>query len=251
MNKTRLASFLLLSLLSFNVLADDPITKVTTDLSLVTQTQHIEDSQIRASIDVHFPLLNGNVTPAGKQFNQVVVNLVNTEIAKFKKDVIEFNSMSQNGATPDINLNSSLDLEYFTTPLTANNNQLISVRFSLNEYMLGAAHPNQSYRVLNYNLTTGQVIQLSDLFKPGTDYLKALTAYSLKVLSKRLDTPADEIRPMMLFNNWNLRKDGLLISFDEFPHALEDQTVIIPYSAIKNIMSKDNVVYHCAIGQCK
>ncbi len=238
-----------LSLLSFKVLADDPTTVVTPDLTLVKQIQHIEDTKIHADLDVSFPLLNGKLTPTDKQFNQVVVNLMNTEMTRFKKDVVEFNAMSLNGTT-DIKLNSSLNLEYFTNLITTKNNQLISIRFSLNEYMLGAAHPNQSYRVLNYNLSTGQPIQLSDLFNPKANYIKTLTNYSLKILSKRLNSSPEELRPMMLFNNWNLRKDGLLISFDEFPHAIEDQTVIIPYSVIKKIMAKDSVVYDCVIGQC-
>lgn len=251
MKTVKLLSLICAALLSTQTFADDPIKPVTKQLDLVKQSQHTENTQTHTVIDANFPLLNGTLDPASKQFNQAVIDLINQEMNAFKKDAVEFNEMSKNGS-PAIDLNSSLNIEYFTNVVQANNHTFISVRFNISQYLLGAAHPNQSYRVLNYNLSTGKIFTLADLFIPGSSYEKTLTSYCLKTLSARLKRPASDIRPMMTFNNWNIRTDGLLFSFDQFPNAIEDQTVIVPYSAIRSILAKNSDVYVCAInvGSC-
>ncbi|MFZ2315737.1 MAG: RsiV family protein [Gammaproteobacteria bacterium] len=251
MKNIKLLSLIGIAFLSTQAFADDPIKPVTKQLNLVKQSQHTENTQTHTVIDANFPLFNGTLDPASQQFNQTVVDLINKEINAFKKDAVEFNEMSKNGS-PAIDLNSSLNIEYFTNTVQANNRTLISVRFSINQYLLGAAHPNESYRVLNYTLSTGKILTLADLFAPGSSYEKTLTSYCLKILSTRLKRPTSEIRPMMEFNNWNIRPDGLLFSFDQFPNAMADQTVIVPYAAIQSILAKNSDIYVCAInvGSC-
>lgn len=251
MKNTKLLSFTCLTLLATIAFADDPIKPVTKQLNLVKQSQHMENTQNHTIIDANFPLLNGTLNPTDKQFNQIVVDLINKEMNDFKKDAIQFNEMSKNGS-PTIDLNSSLNIEYFTNVIQANNNTFISARFSINQYLLGAAHPNESYRVLNYNVNTGKTLALADLFTPNAAYEKTLTSYCLKTLSARLKRPANEISPMIKFDNWNIRADGLLFSFDDFPNAMADQTVIVPYSVIRNMLAKNSGLYVCAmnVGSC-
>lgn len=251
MKNTKLLSVACLALLSTAVFADDPIKPVNAQLNLVKQSQHVENTQNHTIIDANFPLLNGTLNPTDKQFNQIVVDLINKEMNTFKKDAIEFNEMAKNGS-PTIDLKSSLNIEYFTNIIQANNQTLISARFSINQYLLGAAHPNESYRVLNYNVSTGKTLALADLFAPNAAYEKMLTSYCLKILSARLKRPASDIRPMIKLDNWNIRTDGLLFSFDDFPNAIADQTVIVPYSVISRILAKKSDLYVCAInvGRC-
>jgi hypothetical protein len=89
---------------------------------------------------------------------------------------------------------------------------------------------------------TIKVLTLADLFKPNTNYLQAISDYSIKTLQAagKLDFPEGAQPKPENYQGWNIRKDGLQINFDDYqvtPHAVGPQTVIIPYSALTSLIN--------------
>jgi hypothetical protein len=67
----------------------------------------------------------------------------------------------------------------------AANASLISVNFTYLEDIAEAAHSNSKTIVVNYDLKAGKVLELADLFKSDADYLKFLSDYCIRSLTKR------------------------------------------------------------------
>ena len=123
---------------------------------------------------------------------------------------------------------------------------LISVRISNEVAQAGRAHPFHSHRVVNFDLTQNKELTLSDLFKPKTNFLKTIAELSEKKLN---ETIGEKDRWMIKggaeplannYKNWNIGKNSLLITFDEYqvaPYVYGPQAIAIPFSALENILS--------------
>ncbi len=115
---------------------------------------------------------------------------------------------------------------------------LVSIRFAVDYYMAGAAHPNHFFKVLNYDLKEDREISFDKLFNNSTVTLNFLSKASKASLDKP-DFPMFEegFAPKKEnFTNWNLTKDGFRISFDPIqvaPYAAGPQEVLIPYKELQ------------------
>ncbi len=120
----------------------------------------------------------------------------------------------------------------------------------------GGAHPNSNYYAVTYDLRAGRELKLSDLFKPGSDYEKALRLHAFKEINRRAADmqkenaripggevregdelmPADREEPI---SAWAMTPRGLLIYFD-FPHVIAafDRN-FVPYAAVKDLLRAD------------
>jgi hypothetical protein len=101
--------------------------------------------------------------------------------------------------------------------------------------------------VLNYDLKAGKVLELSELFKGGSDYLKVISDYCIQILAKR-NVGEDQWRRDGAgpkgdnYKSWSLLRGGLLISFDPYQvasYADGPQEVLIPFGALQAIMKPD------------
>ena len=131
---------------------------------------------------------------------------------------------------------------------------LVSIEFVVGSYYQGAAHPNAYTEAVNYDLKNGKQLKLPDIFKPGSKYLQALSAYCISDLKKQAK---DKGQNSMLEDNsikegagptsknyesWTITKKGLGINFDSYqvaPYAAGPQFVRVPYSAIKEHVNSD------------
>ena len=107
---------------------------------------------------------------------------------------------------------------------------------------------------VNYDLTTGRNIKLSEIFKPGSNYLEFIAVYATDVLSKdntrkivkgALDPKAEN------FQNWQIDSSGITFNF----YACKivdcsdgDQTVHISFDSMRlmlnpDVPSKFNITY--------
>ncbi|HEX4045792.1 MAG TPA: RsiV family protein, partial [Gammaproteobacteria bacterium] len=117
------------------------------------------------------------------------------------------------------------------------------------------AHPYHHHFVLNYDLKNNQPLELGMLFNPNADYLTVLSTYTQMTLSNR-HLPDKEMiaagtapKPEN-FRNWNIKPNGLLITFDEYqvaPYVNGTQTVLVPYSFLKSILNPTSPVTACVI----
>lgn len=183
-------------------------------------------------------------------FNGLVMTLIQKEIAAFKQQVIQNQGRAQASALAL--QKNKLYIDYDTSVIKADDNYLISIRFSMQAFIAGMAHPLHYHRVINFNLDTNEALTLEDVFQPGSDYLDLLSKYSRFLLSRRLSekqfisdgaTPTPEH-----FKSWNIKPNGLLITFDESqvaPYIYGAQTVLIPYSVLKPLIASDSPIADC------
>jgi uncharacterized protein DUF3298/peptidoglycan-N-acetylmuramic acid deacetylase PdaC-like protein len=210
------------------------------------------NKKLKYEIDAEYPQITGASDTRFDKYNQEAKNLAAGEAARFRKEMAEWaadQAEIENQETST--LGSSLDVWYNISLAT---DDLISTQFNIGTYFQGAAHPNSNSRVLNYDLKAGKLLKLSDLFKPGTKYLQTISSYSIKDLKKQSQSKGGESMfddewvqkgagaNADNYKSWVITKKGLGITFDSYqvaPYAAGPQYVLIPYSALKDLINPD------------
>ena len=183
-------------------------------------------------------------------FNQTVSDLVKKEVTSFMHQVSLNQPFQKQLARAKVR--NDLYIDYDTSVMSSGSNHLVSVRFSIQGFIAGMTHAYHYHRTLNYNLNDNLVIELGDLFNPNTNYLDVLSIYSRNILFRRLAdkelvTKGTAPTPDN-FQNWNMKPNGLLITFDESqvaPTIAGAQTVLVPYSALQDIISSESPLIGC------
>jgi hypothetical protein len=168
-------------------------------------------------------------------FNQHLNEIVTKEVDTFRQ------SFQQNTAPPVTEAGSAVDVTY---QLISQIGDIWSIKLDFSFYSDGAAHPGLYSITVNYDLAQGKELALGDLFLPNSNYLEAISNYCIAELSKQpfFDTPFQEgAKPTAEnYRNWNITKDGLMITFDEYqvaPYAAGPQTVVVPYSTLQTVIN--------------
>jgi len=200
-------------------------------------------------IEAEYPQIDGDARFEG--FNKEARSSMLREVAAFKssEQVREGDQpLDVPAETQNSSLNVSYDFRYATS-------DLISVEFAEATYSRGAAHGNLITEVLNYDVKNGKKLALADLFLPKSKYLTTIANYSMKELrerAKREDSMifADSIENGAGPHADNYRavaitKNGLWITYDPYQvaaYAAGPQHVLIPYSALKEIINPDGPI---------
>jgi len=217
-----------------------------------------KNKKLKYEIDVEYPQVTGSVNPNFEKFNQTVRSLMNRKVAEFKKEMTPESdgeaAPDSANETPSESLGSDITTGY--TVVLAKDD-LISIEFTISSYSAGAAHPNSYTEVVNFDLKNGKLLKLADLFVPGSKYLQAISTYCTQALKKQAkaegaDAMLDEdwiqkgaAPDLTNYNNWTISKKGLGITFDPYqvgPYAAGPQHVLVPYSALKEIIKPDGPV---------
>lgn len=204
----------------------------------------------RIDLNAEYPELAGGANVSG--FNQVVKTRINRDLADFKKAQMSL-SAEDLKMFPE-GMNSYIELSY---NVEYADNDLISVSF-LEGSFTGGAHPNYNTFTITYDLKNGKELKLAELFKPGSKYLEAVSAYAIKDLQSRKIPDSDENMGLAQdsfadgalpkaenYQSWNLTKKGLMFNFDPYqvgPYAVGPQTVIVPYAVLKEIARADGAL---------
>lgn len=170
------------------------------------------------------------------KLNQELRELTMKGISEFKADFTE--PQERMGPT-----GSYYDSDYWMNLAT---NDLVSLSFGVSTFGEGAAHPNHGTITFNYDLSAGRVLNLSDLFKPNSNYLGVISKYTVAQLKKKFspDPDMDWIEggagaKEENYKAWSLTRGGLQITFDPYQvasYAEGEHVVVIPYSVLKNII---------------
>lgn len=226
-----------------------PIFHIYDDIDLIS-TQKIIYGKPKVVVKAVYPRLESDVNrdPIDK-FNQTVLNTIQEEADKFQKNAKE---MQKNLHNPPKSGKNDLFIDYDSSVIKSGRYHIISIRMSIEGMIMGAAHPFHYHRVLNYNLDTGETIELADLFQEDADYLHTLSNYTKKTLTRRLDNKemiAEGTAPTVAnFRVWNIKPTGILITFDEYqvaPYVFGAQTVLVPYFVLKSILSNASPITKC------
>lgn len=245
--KFMLAALLLLTMLACNALAPvptatpSPVPPTATVIPLSQQVTLIsipftEMNQTPLyTITSQTPQLTGSDDPRVQAFNQRLNDLVTKEVDTFRQ------SFLHNTAPPVTEMGSSLDVTYALVSQFAD---IWSIKFDFSFYSDGAAHPGLYSITMNYDLSQGNELALGDLFLPNSSYLETIANYCIAELSKQpfFEGPFQEgAQPTSEnYRNWNLSKDGLVITFDEYqvaPYAAGPQTVVVPYGELQAVIN--------------
>jgi hypothetical protein len=211
-----------------------PTTMPAGGLKLNPQVTQEKSDQPKYEMQVRAPYLEGAAGARVEAFNQAVDAFVESVVKSFKRSAQE----AEAAALP-VTQGSSLYLDYMVTGLV---NGVLSVRLEAEFYTAGAAHPGHYSYTINYDVEAGKLLVLSDLFKPGADYLKTIADYCVQDLNKRATLAFVEgAQPKAEnYGRWNLQPDGLVIIFAEYqvaPYAAGQQVVLIPYSALREVIN--------------
>ncbi len=185
------------------------------------------------TITADVPMLTGSTDPRVQNFNAEMKAKVDDAIATFKQNLA--------GLVPTPNsTTSTFELHYSVVSPPGN---LISVRFTIQTYYSGAAHPGDASSTVTYDLEAGKDVSMSDLFVAKADYLTEISKYCIAQLSTRdIGFQGFELGATATpenYRNWNVTADGLMITFDEYqvaPYAAGPQTVVVPYSELGSLI---------------
>ena len=212
------------------------------------------------TIDAQYPQATGGLDNRFEKFNQEARGQVTKWVSAFKKQIVEAArdeaaNPTDPSASPEAKSPlpaSSLDIGY---SIALANDNLVSVRFDLGTFSSGAAHPNSSSSVMNFDVKAGKTLKLADVFNPGARYLQSISAYCIKDLkerSKARNSMLDDISiqngagpDAKNYQSWNITKKGLEITFDAYQvaaYAAGPQTVVVPYSALKELIKPDGLL---------
>ncbi|KTD13367.1 DUF3298 and DUF4163 domain-containing protein [Legionella jamestowniensis] len=166
---------------------------------------------------------------ANKNIDKTVKNFIDeTQRADFNPDTDE---------ASDAPGKNSLYIDY---KLEFQNQNAVSLLFTISVNNRGAAHPNNSIKTFNF--IDGKEVTLADLFKSDTNYLPEIAKFSrMTLLEKKISDeewvakgtePTEEN-----YRNWHFVKDGVAIVFDTYQvaaYVYGPQTVIISKSKLAN-----------------
>lgn len=183
-------------------------------------------------------------------FNHLVDEMVQETIDQYMDLVAQYKAVQSK--IPHTSVRNHLYTDYDASVIKLSGHRIISLRFTIQGTITGMQPRYREHRVLNYNLDNGQIIALEELFRPGTDYLHFLSHYTSARLHQRLankmmiDTGTEPT--LNHFKNWNIKSNGLLITFDENqvgPRIIGAQTVFVPFTKLRNIISSHSPIIDC------
>lgn len=190
------------------------------------------------SIDVEYPVLSG----MSDLKIQKIINL----------DIFDAVSKIQNGFIQDVAQTNPYNIGDENTLLVryetfALSRRVASFEIEISEYNIGAAHPGDFIETLNYDLLSGHLLALGDIFQPQSPYLSRVSEISIANLSQQLgrqglsDWQQEGARPVAEnYQNFVLTDSALVIIFNPYqvaPSAAGILQVIIPYAQLKNIIN--------------
>lgn len=147
-------------------------------------------------------------------------------------------------------INSSVSKNHTALDSTANNKLNFDVAWSNNYFLSGSFFWNESgYRQLihypfNFNLKSGEIIQLSDLFEKNSDYKYFIKQYidsTKQILSARLNKKSSEFVEKDPFNYWILLPTGICF-FTELHPLYGLYRILVPYRKLDYLLRKNSFV---------
>lgn len=194
------------------------------------QQQELKQHDDWWSIEIQYPILAGDST-----FNAAVLHHVRTMAAGFRKGLAKTASKGY----PDYG--AYLKGRYSAQIL---GNGMVSALFRYEEYTPGAAHPWSVMASINYDRRSARIVRLSDLFRPGSNYVSHLSEISIHELDEREYADETAIRhgagPVEKnFEVFTLTDTDLVLHFQQYQvaaGAVPPQQVSIPLKKLFSLL---------------
>lgn len=122
---------------------------------------------------------------------------------------------------------------------------ILSFSIVNSEYFFGAAHPGSYLNYINFDITTGKVISIEDLFI--NNYKMELNQIAEKKFIQLFGSEGWDFTPGNFNNteNYLITKSGLIFTFNQYeigPYAAGSPTFLIPYKDIKHLIKENSIV---------
>lgn len=207
-------------------------------MKLVPERVQMVSESLRYQIDVSFPQIVGDENPLVRKINQQVRELAT---AKYQWPL---NPSAADLERIDENNPGAFNTVNFTYEVGLATESFVSIHLVGYNYSAEAANSVQESSTVNYDLTTGKRLNLSDMFTRGSNYLEFISRYCLDELStgakgnllvkERLAPAAGN------FEDWYISANGISFTFDGckvLSCAAADQVVEIPFSDLKPVLN--------------
>lgn len=224
---------------------EEPIA-FTGEVELASKQIKESNKKLMYEISVNYPQITGGNNPNFEKFNQLARAVATKEVGGFKKEMQP--EAADEEPRPEGSMGSDLSIGY---EVALAQDDLVSIKFDIGSYYQGAVHPNSYSVVLNYDLKNGKQLKLADLFKPGSKYLQAIATFCIADLKKQAKGLLDEDiqngagASAKNYQSWTITKRGFGIDFDSYqvgPYAAGPQYVLVPYSALKDLINPDSAI---------
>jgi hypothetical protein len=214
---------------------------------LINKTFEEKNKPRMFEISADYPELTGANPASAAKFNKLIKDSVMKEVADFRKNMLGLTA-DELKFFKESEMNAYLEMGYM---VDFANDKVVSIGFGASNFE-GGAHPNHYSFTINFDLATGKKIELADLFKLNSNYLKVISDYSIKKLKEQQEDMTDDEwlatgagAKAENFKSWSIKKTGILINFDPYQvaaYAAGPQEVFIPYSELKSILREKSVV---------
>lgn len=225
--------------------AAEPVEADTTITLVLSGTRTEHERESRLSVDMTYPQLNPSARPdlahIFDQINAQIVERMSSEVDSFLVWARE------SAAITDATLGGESSLEGGFSDAFIND-RVFSTRQHMYSYTLGAAHPNTTTIVHNFDLGTGEVLALEDLFESGTAYLDTLSLLTQVGLFSEAESRGFAASDLWEdgyaaqaenFERFTIGVDSLAIHFPPYsvaPYVAGDFEVCIPYTRLGGVL---------------
>ncbi|MBE2255533.1 MAG: DUF3298 domain-containing protein [Ignavibacteria bacterium] len=130
-------------------------------------------------------------------------------------------------------------------------NSNIAVFSLYNFNFLGGAHPNTVTNFMNFDMKTGKVLSLNDIFKPGFESKinQILVSEFRKKNNLKPNAPLTDgglfENSLTYNNNFAFTKEGFMFYYNNYeiaPYVMGPQVFVIPYSEISDLMINPGII---------
>jgi hypothetical protein len=212
-------------------------------LKIFPITVSLEDQSRRYEIDAIYPKIEGSTSAGILKLNKWIKKLATDEY-KWTLSPSTKSALRYYEKFPGISNSVSMSYE---VPLATH--ELLSIYFNAFHYGIGAAHSVQHSFAVNYDLRTGRILKLRDLFKSGAKHLEFISAYCISELAKdnpHLTPPSVTVTDVLApraknYESWTLSKDGIRFNFDACnvdACAAGAKQVVIPFVEFKAMLDR-------------
>ena len=206
-------------------------------LRLVPELVKLESNSLGYDIDVSYPqIINSPDTETNiRKVNQQIRDTA-TKLYQWPLSRAEQLRYLQPKALPNtVN---------FTYQIGLATDSVLSIHYIGYSYSGADARQVQNSFAVNYDLTSGKVLKLSDLFKPGSEYMKLISRYSIDALSINSRTINEAaLQPTAgNFDVWQITTQGISFTFPTCKVANcadGELTALIPYGELKPMLKPD------------
>jgi len=206
-------------------------------LRIITHQLRLESDRLHYQINVSYPEIVGSKDRHIQNLNRQIERLV-TRRYEWAMNPSEAERYEREKPPEFYN---TVDIIY---EVRFASDSLLSIYFGGYSYTIGAAHAVQYSFTVNYDLTLRKELDLPDIFKPNSKYLKFIEHYCTDELA---NGPAGAslfneafAPPTKAFESWNITTDGIIFNFDQCRVtgcSAGEQAVEIPFSALKPLLN--------------